>query len=1043
MSPTTLSPAQQRVLSARYFAPGETTWYDVVKRVAGFVGKDEDDSTRRGFEALLSSFDFLPNSPTLMNAGTQLGDLCACYVLPIHDSMQSIFETLGTMAAIQKQGGGCLKAGALCATETGIKRIEDVQVDDVVFALDVDTQRTVPARVMQTHRYTVSDAYTIVLAGGRQLTTSAWHPFMVRMGNSITERRADEIHLGDYIVVPSVDPVTPPTSDVTWDWLLGYFVGDGVLTNGHNKRVAKFCVASSAEQIAVGDAIEELFGKRLAIDHFGTVPMIALQDPKDVARIEVLFPEGKAAKTVLLPLETPAAVAGLFDADGSASERTHNTNARITLELSNPGLVAQVASLLNLWGIRTSVREYVSGRNSHFGPTNSVRLQINGKTPIERFSSIIGPYLRRLQIPRPAKFDIGPTDAIRVADVTIAPGGDDFYDLTVDGYSTYAAGTNGLMFVHNTGFDFSELRPSGSMVQSTKSVASGPVSFLRIYNSATGEIKQGGRRRGANMAVLRCDHPDIMDFIHCKQTEGALTNFNISVAVTDEFMAAVANDGDYELWHPFESTQRTPIKARKVFDAIVKAAHSTGDPGLLYVDTANKYNPTPHLGRLCSTNPCGETWLLPNEACVLGSVNLAHMTSDEHIINTVTCGMRFLDNIVDLSRYANDAIRGAALATRKVGLGVMGFADYLITHGIPYDSDQAVAEAGRVMSLINHAAHNASVALGQERGAAPALAGVPKSSPLYNRRNAQCTVIAPTGSISMLAGVSSGIEPLYALCTIHKHQVDAEFTTLAIDVSKFDPETRAYILRTGRFPESHPDYALYKTAHEIPWQRHIQIQSMFQLHTDNAVSKTINMPATATQDDVRQAYMMAWANGCKGITIYRDGSKSSQVLSTPDAAVVSTPVVPDEREPILLGFTHKVRTGLGSLYVTVNERDGVAVEVFANIGRAGTETAAFTEALARIISLALRHDIAVTDVAHQLVGIGGSNTYGFGPERVLSVPDAIGKVLLSAHQILTPLDEVNDEQLPERLDLCPACGIGGLVYQEGCCHCDTCGHSTC
>jgi len=589
-----------------------------------------------------------------------------------------------------------------------------------------------------------------------------------------------------------------------------------------------------------------------------------------------------------------------------------------------------------------------------------------------------------------------------------------------------------------TGFDFSELRPKGSAVSSTQGVASGPVSFLNIYNAATAEIKQGGRRRGANMAVLRYDHPDIMDFITAKHDPTKLTNFNLSVAVTDTFMQEVTGEGTY-FYSPDD----------ELFKQITESAWGTGDPGLLFIDTANRSNPVPSLGRLTSTNPCGESWLLPYESCVLGALNLSKPEVVTNLHELTMLAVRFLDDIIDVTKYASPKIEEATRCTRKIGLGVMGFADYLIQRGIPYSTERARQCASSLMGLIQTSAYMGSALLAAERGIPDGLRGLAPNDPWSKRRNAQCTIIAPTGTTSMLAGCSSGIEPLYSLVTVHEQQMEGDkFTTVNIARPEAIPdEVWDYVLERGCWPKTSRLHDIYRTAHEVSWRDHVAMQAAFQMCVDNAVSKTINMPNNATPEDVNNAFVLAWKSGCKGVTVYRDGSKPEQVLSAPKVVRVEVEAEVEaaayERESILLGFTRKVKTGLGSLYVTINgDDDGQPVELFATIGRAGTEIAAFTESLARMISLALRNDIPLSSITHQLLGIGGSNAGGFGEEKYLSVPDAIGKVLLMSPQILSAFEDITTEDYPERLDLCPECGQV-LSFQEGCAQCPSCGYSRC
>jgi ribonucleoside-diphosphate reductase alpha chain len=450
-----------------------------------------------------------------------------------------------------------------------------------------------------------------------------------------------------------------------------------------------------------------------------------------------------------------------------------------------------------------------------------------------------------------------------------------------------------------TGFSFSALRPAGATLASTKGEASGPVSFMHIFDCATEHIKQGGRRRGANMGVLRVDHPDILAFIGAKQTEGALRNFNLSVAVTDAFMRAVRDDATIALIDPQTQSAVAQRPAREIFNAIVEAAWRNGDPGLLFLDAVDRANPTPQLGRIEATNPCGETPLLPYESCNLGSINLARMTA-VHAGKTVvdwarlagtTCrAVRFLDDVIEVSRYPGEAFDRAARRTRKIGLGVMGFAELLVRVGIPYDSDAAVELADHLMEHIARAARRASRGLAEARGTFPAWPGSTLAREGRRERNATCTAIAPTGTISIIAGTTASIEPMFALAYRRRHVLaertlteltpllDDYCATHAIDCAA----VRRRLTERGSLRDAadlpREMRALFATALEIPARRHLAVQAAFQRHTDNAVSKTVNLPHDATVQDVAGVYWHAWELGLKGITVYRYGSRESQVL---------------------------------------------------------------------------------------------------------------------------------------------------------------------
>ncbi len=450
-----------------------------------------------------------------------------------------------------------------------------------------------------------------------------------------------------------------------------------------------------------------------------------------------------------------------------------------------------------------------------------------------------------------------------------------------------------------TGFSFSRLRPKDDAVQSTGGVASGPTSFMRVFNMATEVIKQGGTRRGANMGVLRVDHPDIMEFITIKQSPGEMENFNLSVGLTKVFMEAVERDGEYSLINPRTKKEVRRLRAKEVFEALVSAAWETGDPGILFLDRINEANPTPELGEIESTNPCGEVPLLSYEPCVLGSINLAHMLKEregrwevdfEKIRRTVRDAVRFLDNVIDMNQYPLPQIAQMARGNRKIGLGVMGLAHLLIRLGIAYNSQKALEVSRGVMSFVQHQARERSMELAEERGVFPNFPSSIYSRSGMRMRNATVTTIAPTGTLSLIANCSSGIEPLFAIRYTRRAFDDLEFQILDPLFVEFgekegflSPEVLTS-LSEGVSLQDLPQVpqrikGLFITTFEIPPVWHVKIQSVFQAYTDNAVSKTINFPRDATKEDVREAFLMAYRERCKGITIYRSGSKARQVLA--------------------------------------------------------------------------------------------------------------------------------------------------------------------
>jgi ribonucleoside-diphosphate reductase alpha chain len=679
-----------------------------------------------------------------------------------------------------------------------------------------------------------------------------------------------------------------------------------------------------------------------------------------------------------------------------------------------------------------------------------------------------------------------------------------------------------------TGFSFSRLRPAGSQVKSSRGTASGPVSFMRIFDSATNEIKQGGKRRGANMGILRVDHPDIMEFIHCKE-DGGITNFNISVAITDKFMEAYKRNGDYALINPKTGKKAGKLKARKVFDEIARAAWKTGDPGLVFIDRRNKgsSNPVPSLGPIEATNPCGEQELYPYDACNLGSIFLGYFVKEqegkkevdwEKLKRVAKLATRFLDNVIEVNPFPLPQIRQVVLGIRRIGLGVGGWADMLIELGIPYDSKEALSLGEKVMKVIQEEAVSASRELAKSRGPFPLWpVSIYKKEP--PRRNSTVTTIAPTGTISIIAGASSGIEPLFAVAFRHivkdKH-LDRKLSFInpkLIGVAKargiWNDEIKAKVEKGGviRAVEEIPQDVrdLFGTAHEIAPEWHVRAQAAFQKHTENAVSKTINLRHDATVDDVKKSYLLAWETVCKGITIFRDGSKDAQVLnlgiSEKEKEAADTSTGPLRQRPFkVIGSSYRLQTPVGTAFITINQdEDGDPLEVFINVGKAGSDVAAMAEALGRTISTSLRLKGNLSakerayEIAKQLTGIGGRRSVGFGANKIRSLPDAIafafsahygfklngdnhteasysngeaGAVMVassalngqrplsggSADPVTAPA--VKDPKVEENVnaafavpespgDICPSCGASALVYEEGCSKCHVCGHSEC
>jgi ribonucleoside-diphosphate reductase alpha chain len=617
-----------------------------------------------------------------------------------------------------------------------------------------------------------------------------------------------------------------------------------------------------------------------------------------------------------------------------------------------------------------------------------------------------------------------------------------------------------------TGFSFSRLRPKDSRVGSTGGVASGPVSFMKIFNTATEQVKQGGTRRGANMAILRVDHPDILEFITCKKYHHDLNNFNISVGVTDAFMESVKMLTSYNLIDPKEKQKVGELNAAEVYLHLVEQAWENGDPGIVFLDRINRDNPTPALGEIESTNPCGEQPLLPFEACNLGSINLSKFVTStdgnpavdyEGLKEIVWLAVRFLDDTIDMSRYPLPDISAMVEGNRKIGLGVMGFADMLYQMGVPYNSEEALQLVEDLMAFIQLQSREASRELAKKRGTFKNFDNsVFKNKKGCRYRNATITTIAPTGTLSIIAGCSSGIEPLFALSFVRRVmdndellEVNPYFEQVAKEHGFFSSELMNRIAGRGSIAdlEDIPEdvRSVFVTAHDVIPEWHVRMQAAFQKYTDNAVSKTVNLPRDATPEDVLKVYNLAYELECKGITIYRDGSKENQVLSFSEkdkkgSSGFMTAV--KDRPETLEGFTTKIKTGLGQLYVTVTEFEGQPFEVFATIGKSGRSTTAKTEAIGRLVSLALRAGVKVSAIVDQLKGIGGEHPVFQHGGLVLSIPDAIARVLEKRY-----LAETNGGGRANRKNAllgenCPECGQT-ISFEEGCMICHFCGYNKC
>lgn len=642
-----------------------------------------------------------------------------------------------------------------------------------------------------------------------------------------------------------------------------------------------------------------------------------------------------------------------------------------------------------------------------------------------------------------------------------------------------------------TGFSFSRLRPKSSPVRTTGGIASGPVSFMRVFDSATQAVKQGGSRRGANMGILRVDHPDILEFITCKESEKEINNFNISIAITDEFMDKLKRQEEYDLKDPRTKKVIKHLNAKYVFDLIIKQAHKNGEPGIIFIDRINRDNPTPKLGDIESTNPCGEQPLLPFESCNLGSINLYKLVKQDQgkfefdwqrLKEVIHGAVHFLDNVIDVNKFPLPEIGENTKLTRKIGLGIMGWASALAKMGIAYNSQEALELADKVASFILEESRRASMDLARERCPFPAykdsifISKYPES-----QRNATLTTIAPTGTISIIAGpCSSGIEPIFAICYYRNVmdndklvEVDSVFEEIAKERGFYSRELMEKIAEKGSIHdiEEIPQdiRKVFVTAHDVSPEWHIRMQAVFQKYTDNAVSKTVNFSNKARVEDVYRVYMLAYELGCKGVTIYRDGSRDKQVLNIIrkekekeefKKKLEIDKIGPRPRPEVIMGTTTKVSTGCGNLYITINtDEQGKPFELFTQMGKAGGCAASQLEAVGRLVSLAFRSGIDVKSIIEQLRSIRCPSPSWEKGVRIFSCADAIARVIekrLSNNKVENKVEALsqiskNEEQLEEHITtrisrnivgVCPDCG-GALRHEEGCIKCYGCGFTKC
>jgi ribonucleoside-diphosphate reductase alpha chain len=1011
------------VLERRYLQKGddgkpvETTrglFERVAKAIATAEAKygkssDEVDKVALRFYEMMARLEFLPNSPTLMNAGRELGQLSACFVLPVGDSMEEIFDSIKYTALIHK----CLVPETLVMTDRGCRMLG--KIDEGSW---IETHERMD-RVTERHSNGLQEVFAVETAEGYSISGTGLHRLMARTDCGSHEwKRIGDLKKGDSLLMK------------LGGWLGGTVERiecgvEEIIASGVDDRVIH------GDERALCDFLRRAFTENGWIDPSGVVSVNLSQERTARDIQTMLFYVG-------VPTTRTGAVLRVCTKSGFHVFRNKIGFDSIVLERRTRDIdETSLTSAL--------VREGIA----HDEPDDE------GYYPVT------------------------------VREV-IPQGRREVIDLTVEGTHAYLA--NGFVS-HNsgggTGFSFSRLRPASDSVKSTAGVSSGPISFMEVFNSATETIKQGGTRRGANMGILRVDHPDIISFITCKKESSKLTNFNISVALTDRFMEALAKDEEYDMINPRTKKAVSKMKARKVFDMIVNMAWRNGEPGIIFIDRINRDNPTPNVGEIESTNPCGEQPLLPYESCNLGSINLAKMLRLEggrHVVDydrlreTVHWSVRFLDNVIDVNRYPLEQIEEMTKANRKIGLGVMGFADMLLRMGVPYNADEALDLGREMMKFIETEGRKASEALAQERGSFPNFEGSRLEEKYDRMRNATVTTIAPTGTISIIASASSGIEPVFAVAYVRNvmdrdilPEVNPIFEETAKGRGFHSDDMMKEIAAQGSVkdvkgvPEDVRE--LFVTALDISPEAHIRMQAAFQEHTDNAVSKTVNFPSHATSEDVEKVYLLAYELGCKGVTVYRYGSREDQVLSVGDkpaekkgeeADAEDDSRAPRPRPYVTKGSTQRIETGCGHLYVTINEDERGLCEVFTQMGKSGGCTASQSEAIGRLLSLALRSGIEPEAIVKQLRGIRCPSPLWQPGGMVLSCSDAVAKALeryskdrslardavekdWSAGAVAEKQNHVDKgEVCPE----CPECG-SMVEYVEGCVVCRTCGYSRC
>ncbi len=1068
----------------------------------------------KSFYRMMANLEFLPNSPTLMNAGLELQQLSACFA-----------------------------AGTAISTIAGPKSVEEIVVGDQVLThqgryrrVAATIRREAPVHRVKIHRLPAMFATEehpfltpegwirardlmgrhVRVGGAAEPVTQREIEFEGEVEGDLVYRRKagrSEMSLARHRVLGTRSlQIKPVKARLQLDEEIGWFFGMYLAEGEINPKLRAVRFTLGLHEEATAAKLVAILRGRFALDSEITHVVEAPTSWLSVRVHSKIFCEwlagefdrGFASKKLpqwihATPVEFRAGLLqGVADGDG-----THVNVNQTRITLSNEPLVRQLFELAVGLGHAPAMKPAYMPKGATARPWS---ITIGGRPMYVRE----GAYLVE---------SVDPVEGVTTV-----------YNLEVEEDNTYVA--NGVI-VHNcfvlpvedslagifqtlkesalihqsgggTGFSFSRLRPKNDFVRSTMGVASGPVSFMKVFDAATQQVKQGSKRRGANMGILRVDHPDILEFIACKDDIREITNFNISVAVTDAFMEAVRKSEKYDLVSPRTGKVVSQLDAREVFDKIAHQAWKNGEPGLFFIDETNRRQPTPHIGMMEATNPCGEQPLLQYESCNLGSIDLErHMARGsggrwdvdwKKLERTVRTAAHLLDNVIDMNAYPVKQIEEMTMATRKIGLGVMGFARMLFMLEVPYDAEEGVEWGRRVMKFIKDIGYDESKKLAVVRGPYPAWIGSRHWEQGVKVRNSYVTTVAPTGTLSMIADTSGGCEPEFSLIWF-KRVMEGEQLPYSLayfeDVAKregfWTPDLVHRVLENGgraRGISGVPQkwQRVFAVSFDVAAEWHVRMQAAFQDSSDSAVSKTINLPREASVEDVKKAYLLAYELKCKGITVYRDQSREDQVLNVGVAgaekatmeaaaklaATAETIVTRPRRRPaVITGRTQKILTGYGPLYVTVNEDDKGLFELFAQIGRGGGYTASFTEGLARLVSLCLRSGVPVDEIIDQLEGIRSPRLALDHGERIYSIPDAVAKAIkrhigMQRTGTVPPIDSfdaevgsvhVDDEiekeaqQAPDLVKRglnpeCPECGRT-LILEEGCAKCRHCGYSEC